>query len=75
MKIDIPSNQLSTYHQHQNQAQPYGWQQGDVEYHASPAAGSNQDYDNTGDTPATEIGKGVMNMSFRMGKMEAADNL
>jgi hypothetical protein len=75
MKIDIPSNQLSTYHQHQNQAQPYGWQQGDVEYHASPAAGSSQDYDNTGDTPATEIGKGVMNMSFRMGKMEAADNL
>jgi hypothetical protein len=71
MKIDIPpSNQLSNYQQ-----QYGGWQQGEVDYQQSPSTSSNQDYGNPGDTPTTELGKGVMNMSFRMGKMEAADNL
>jgi len=71
MKIDIPSNQLSNYQQ-----PPYGWQPSDVDYHhQSPTATNSQDYENTSDTPTTELGKGVMNMSFRMGKMEAADNL
>ncbi|CAO3696594.1 unnamed protein product [Umbelopsis ramanniana] len=76
MKIDIPpSNHLSNY-QPQQQQQQYGdWPHGEVDYQQSPSAGSTQEYGNPGDTPTTELGKGVMNMSFRMGKMEAADNL
>jgi hypothetical protein len=71
MKIDVPPNHIPPYQQ-----APAEWQHGDAEYHHPTAAGSShQEFNDTHDTPNNEIGKESMQMSYRMGKMEAADNL
>ncbi|KAG2179935.1 hypothetical protein INT43_003722 [Umbelopsis isabellina] len=71
MKTDIPPHQISPYHQ-----APVEWQHRDTEYHHPSAPGSSRpNHTDTHDTPSNEDGKETMQMSYRMGKMEAADNL